>query len=113
MSSTIVQKIWNFCNTLRDDGVSYGDYLEEKEQKLKEQKEKAKRDDLHKDLQIQDLVTKLNVMNEAQLSFWDSQTKRGKKTSRLARVAISLSIITLLKSFGFFDWIWNALGLHL
>jgi type I restriction enzyme M protein len=27
MSSTIVQKIWNFCNTLRDDGVSYGDYL--------------------------------------------------------------------------------------
>lgn len=29
MSSTIVQKIWNFCNTLRDDGVSYGDYLEQ------------------------------------------------------------------------------------
>lgn len=29
MSSSIVQKIWNFCNTLRDDGVSYGDYLEQ------------------------------------------------------------------------------------
>lgn len=29
MSSTIVQMIWNFCNTLRDDGVSYGDYLEQ------------------------------------------------------------------------------------
>jgi type I restriction enzyme M protein len=29
MSSAIVQKIWNFCNTLRDDGVSYGDYLEQ------------------------------------------------------------------------------------
>lgn len=29
MSGTIVQKIWNFCNTLRDDGVSYGDYLEQ------------------------------------------------------------------------------------
>jgi type I restriction enzyme M protein len=29
MSNTIVQKIWNFCNTLRDDGVSYGDYLEQ------------------------------------------------------------------------------------
>lgn len=25
----IVQKIWNFCHTLRDDGVSYGDYLEQ------------------------------------------------------------------------------------
>ena len=22
----IVQKLWNFCNVLRDDGVSYGDY---------------------------------------------------------------------------------------
>src|SRR5688500_12395715 len=29
MSTIIVQKIWNFCNTLRDDGVSYGDYLEQ------------------------------------------------------------------------------------
>lgn len=22
-----VQKVWNYCNTLRYDGVSYGDYL--------------------------------------------------------------------------------------
>ena len=29
MMSAIVQKVWNFCNTLRDDGVSYGDYLEQ------------------------------------------------------------------------------------
>ena len=28
-SSTIISKVWNFCNTLRDDGVSYGDYLEQ------------------------------------------------------------------------------------
>ncbi|QWT46600.1 class I SAM-dependent DNA methyltransferase [Azospira inquinata] len=28
-SSTLVQKVWNFCHTLRDDGVSYGDYLEQ------------------------------------------------------------------------------------
>ncbi len=25
----IVQKVWNYCNVLRDDGVSYGDYLEQ------------------------------------------------------------------------------------
>ena len=25
----IVQKVWNFCDTLRDDGVGYGDYLEQ------------------------------------------------------------------------------------
>ena len=28
-TSTLVQKIWNFCHTLRDDGVGYGDYLEQ------------------------------------------------------------------------------------
>jgi len=28
-SSTIVQRLWNYCNTLRDDGMSYGDYLEQ------------------------------------------------------------------------------------
>ena len=27
--SSIVQKVWSFCNTLRDDGVGYGDYLEQ------------------------------------------------------------------------------------
>jgi type I restriction enzyme M protein len=27
--STIVQRVWNYCNVLRDDGVSYGDYLEQ------------------------------------------------------------------------------------
>ena len=28
-SSALVQKVWNFCNTLRDDGMGYGDYLEQ------------------------------------------------------------------------------------
>jgi len=26
-TTQIVQKVWNYCNMLRDDGVSYGDYL--------------------------------------------------------------------------------------
>ena len=25
----LVQKLWNYCNILRDDGVSYGDYVEQ------------------------------------------------------------------------------------
>lgn len=30
MSSTdIVSKLWNYCNVLRDDGMSYGDYVEQ------------------------------------------------------------------------------------
>ena len=28
-SAPIVQKVWNYCNVLRDDGVSYGDYVEQ------------------------------------------------------------------------------------
>lgn len=27
--SDIVQKLWNYCNVLRDDGMSYGDYVEQ------------------------------------------------------------------------------------
>lgn len=29
MESGIISKVWNFANVLRDDGVSYGDYLEQ------------------------------------------------------------------------------------
>ena len=29
MSLSIVQKLWNFCNVLRDDGMSYVDYVEQ------------------------------------------------------------------------------------
>lgn len=28
-SASIVAKLWNYCNVLRDDGVSYGDYVEQ------------------------------------------------------------------------------------
>jgi len=28
-TSPIISRVWNYCNTLRDDGVGYGDYLEQ------------------------------------------------------------------------------------
>jgi type I restriction enzyme M protein len=28
-SSTIDQKLWNYCNVPRDDGMGYGDYVEQ------------------------------------------------------------------------------------
>ena len=28
-SATIVQKLWKYCNVLRDDGMSRGDYVEQ------------------------------------------------------------------------------------
>jgi type I restriction enzyme M protein len=26
-TSTLVQRLWNYCNVLRDDGMSYCDYV--------------------------------------------------------------------------------------
>jgi type I restriction enzyme M protein len=28
-ASQLVQKLWNYCNILRDDGPSYGNYVEQ------------------------------------------------------------------------------------
>jgi type I restriction enzyme M protein len=28
-AAPIVQRVWNYCNVLRDDGISYGDYVEQ------------------------------------------------------------------------------------
>jgi type I restriction enzyme M protein len=28
-SGQLVSKLWNYCNSLRDDGLSYGDYVEQ------------------------------------------------------------------------------------
>ncbi|HQP85758.1 MAG TPA: N-6 DNA methylase, partial [Thermoanaerobaculia bacterium] len=28
-SQQVVQRLWNYCNVLRDDGLSYGDYVEQ------------------------------------------------------------------------------------
>ena len=28
-SATMVLELWNYCNVLRDDGMSYGDYVEQ------------------------------------------------------------------------------------
>ena len=29
MTNALVSKVWSFCNVLKDDGVGYGDYLEQ------------------------------------------------------------------------------------
>ena len=28
-TTTIIDRLWNYCHVLRDDGVSYGDYVEQ------------------------------------------------------------------------------------
>jgi hypothetical protein len=32
----LVQKLWNYCNILRDDGLSYGDYVEQRADRLRQ-----------------------------------------------------------------------------
>ncbi len=29
LHTNVVQCLWNYCNVLRDDGMSYGDYVEQ------------------------------------------------------------------------------------
>ena len=29
-TSTIISKVWGMCSPLRDDGIGYGDYLEQR-----------------------------------------------------------------------------------
>ena len=28
-TTNIITRVWNYCNVLRDDGMSYGDYVEQ------------------------------------------------------------------------------------
>ena len=81
---------------LQRSGKNYSDYREE-------QKQKAERDNLHKDLQIQDLITKLNTINPNQLDFWKSQKERNKQATLIAIIAALFSLVALLKAWGFFD----------
>ena len=36
-SKALVDKLWNYCNVLRDDGLSYGDYVEQLTGALKDE----------------------------------------------------------------------------
>ncbi len=81
---------------LQRSGKNYSDYREE-------QKQKAERDNLHKDLQIQDLITKLNTINPNQLDFWKSQKERNKQATLIAIIAALFSLVAMMKAWGFFD----------
>jgi hypothetical protein len=85
---------------LQRSGKNYSDYLEE-------QKQKTERENLHKDLQIQDLITKLNTINPNQLDFWKSQKERNKQATTIAIIAALFSLAALMKAWGFFGFIIN------
>ncbi len=88
-------------------GKKYADFLAMKEQKELRQIEKEKRDDQHKDLQIEKLLIELKVikdMQNEQRVFWQSGIERDKRqkwqfwiTWFLSGAAFLMSIFNLIK----------------
>ncbi len=83
---------------LQTTGKGYAHFLEQESEKQRIQEEKEKRDNIHKDLQIQDLETKLTVMNQEQLQFWNRQKWQFWLTLMLAGAGFVLGIINFIKS---------------
>ena len=82
-----------------ESGKSFHEYLKDKEyQKF----EKEKREDYKNELQIQELETKLNTLNNAQLDFWKAQKEKNLQTTLIAIISALFSFVALLKSWGYF-----------
>ena len=72
-SKQLVNKLWNYCNILRDDGLSYGDYVEQLTYllflKMDDERTKApykKKSDIPKKYNWQSLLDKEGAELEAQ-----------------------------------------------
>lgn len=88
---------------------SFSDYLEEEKQSQTKQLKDAERDSKIKDYQLKDLDTKVNKMNDKQMDFWDDQKRKNRVQIKIAKIAITISIISLLQSLGLFRAIFNIL----
>jgi len=78
----------------------YAEYLEERKTKELNQAEKANLDSEVKELQKQDLITKLNTINPVQLDFWKAQKQKNVQTTIIAIISAAFSLISMLKAFG-------------
>ena len=66
---SLVQKLWNYCNVLRDDGMSYGDYVEQ----LTLKTSPLRRDDLN------EFVALYNAANRNQRqATWSAENPGGR-----------------------------------
>ena len=83
---------------LQTSGKGYQHFLEQEGEKQYLQEQKEKQDALHKNLQIQDLETKLTVMNQEQLKFWNRQKWQFGLTLLLSGAAFVLSVINFIKT---------------
>lgn len=74
---------------LQRSGKNYSDYLEE-------QKQKAERDNLHKDLQIQDSKFKVEKLNPAQYESYSDLWKRHWMVVAVPLVALFISFLIFM-----------------
>lgn len=61
------------------------------------------RNEHYKNLQVQDLETKLNIMNAEQRDFWKAQKQKNCQTTLMAIISALFSLFAMLKTFGVFD----------
>ncbi len=86
-SSQIVQRLRNYCNVLRDDGVSYGDYVEQLTYLLflkmadEQERELKKKSSIPKELNWQSLLTKDG--DELEVHYRHILTSLGKEKGML------------------------------
>lgn len=83
---------------LQKSGRKYVDYLAEKSAEAKKRSERDALDLKHKILQIEDLETKLEIINKEQLKFWHRQRWQFWLTIMVAGAAFILSVINFIKS---------------
>ncbi|MCB2178417.1 type I restriction-modification system subunit M [bacterium] len=81
-SATIVQRLWNYCNVLRDDGMSYGDYVEQLTYLLFLKMDAENREMLHKSSTIPEAYNWKSLLDrdgdELELHYRTLLTELGK-----------------------------------
>jgi hypothetical protein len=77
-SSTIVQRLWNYCNVLRYDGMSYGDYIEQRTcRNTPIEKTQLQRQTDATDSQIDTLVYELYGLTEKEIKVVEGDRSMG------------------------------------
>lgn len=87
---------------LQESGLDFSSYLNAEKEKKRKQNEKDELDFRHKILQIEDLETKLKIINKEQLDFWKSQKEKNVQTTLIAIISALFALVAMLKSFGYF-----------
>ncbi|GEM_PF-2116815 len=79
------------------------DFINDELEKETKQLAKEEREEKYKELQMEEIITRLNTMNPNQLDFWKAQKQKNRQTTLIAIISAIFSLIALMKTWGFFD----------